>query len=52
MSKANGLNIIIEHTGINKALFSGIGDVLYDIPMLEKFNGYTVNNAKVVSIKI
>ena len=46
ISKASGLDIIIEHAGVNKASVSVIGDDLNDIPMLEKYNGYAVNNAK------
>jgi HAD superfamily hydrolase (TIGR01484 family) len=46
ISKASGLDIIIKHAGIDKKFVSVIGDDLNDIPMLEKYNGYAVNNAK------
>ena len=56
ISKASGLDIIIEHSKVDKDFVSVIGDDLNDIPMLEKYNGYAVNNAKdevkAVSLKI
>ena len=56
ISKASGLDIIIKHAGADRDLVSVIGDDLNDIPMLEKYNGYAVNNAKeevkAVSLKV
>jgi len=56
ISKASGLDIIIAHSKVDKNFVSVIGDDLNDIPMLEKYNGYAVNNAKeevkAVSLKI
>ena len=56
ISKASGLDIVIEHVGVHTNFVSVIGDDLNDIPMLEKYNGYAVNNAKeeakAVSLKV
>ncbi len=46
ISKASGLDIIIKHAGADSDFVSVIGDDLNDIPMLEKYKGYAVNNAK------
>lgn len=55
ISKATGVGIVIEHIGIDEKFVSVIGDDLNDIPMLERYNGYTVNNAreevKAISLK-
>ncbi len=56
ISKASGLDIIIEHAGADSDFVSVIGDDLNDIPMLKKYQGYAVNNAKeevkAVSLKV
>jgi len=46
ISKASGVEVVIQHAGIDERVVSVIGDDLNDIPMLERFNGYAVNNAK------
>lgn len=46
ISKASGLDIIIKHAQIEEEFVSVIGDDLNDIPMLERYNGYAVNNAR------
>jgi len=47
ISKASGVEVVIQHAGIeDETLVSVIGDDLNDIPMLERFNGYAVSNAK------
>lgn len=46
ISKASGLDLIIDLCQIEKENVSVIGDDLNDIPMLERYNGYVVNNAK------
>lgn len=55
ISKATGVGVLIEHLGIDEKFVSTIGDDFNDIPMLERYNGYTVNNAreevKAISLK-
>lgn len=46
ISKASGLDLLIEHCQIDEKNVAVIGDDLNDIPMLERHNGYAVNNAK------
>lgn len=56
ISKASGVEVVIKHTGTDEELVAVIGDDLNDIPMLERFNGYAVNNArpeaKAVALKV
>lgn len=56
ISKASGLDIVIEHANVTKQNVSVIGDDLNDIPMLERFNAYAVDNAKeevkAISLKV
>jgi len=55
ISKASGVGIVIEHASIDEQFVSVIGDDLNDIPMIERYNGFTVDNArdevKAVSVK-
>ncbi|WED24539.1 Cof-type HAD-IIB family hydrolase [Vibrio sp. JC009] len=46
ISKASGLELIVEQAAIREELVSVIGDDYNDIPMLERFTGYAVENAK------
>ena len=46
ISKATGVGVLIEHIGIDEQFVSVIGDDLNDIPMIERYKGYTVNNAR------
>jgi Cof subfamily protein (haloacid dehalogenase superfamily) len=56
ISKASGVEVVINHTKIDQQRVAVIGDDLNDIPMLERFNGYAVNNArpeaKAVAVKV
>lgn len=56
ISKASGLEFVIEHAQLKKENVAVIGDDLNDIPMLEKFRAYAVENAKdevkAISIKV
>ncbi len=46
ISKATGLDVVARHVGINFGNIYAIGDDLNDIPMIEKYRGYAVYNAK------
>jgi len=56
ISKASGVEVVVKHIGIDQQAVAVIGDDLNDIPMLERFNGYAVNNArpeaKAVALKV
>lgn len=56
ISKASGIDVVIQRIGVDEEFVSVIGDDLNDIPMLERYNGYAVNNArdeaKAVSLKV
>jgi len=46
ISKASGVEVVLQHAGVDESAVAVIGDDLNDIPMLERFNGYAVSNAK------
>lgn len=46
ISKASALDMVIDYADIKKENVSVIGDDLNDIPMLIKYNGYSVPNGK------
>lgn len=46
ISKASALDLLIEYTNVKEENVSVIGDDLNDIPMLLKYNGYSVPNAR------
>ncbi len=46
VSKASGLDAVIDHAGLERGEVYVIGDDLNDIPMIKKYRGSAVSNAK------
>ncbi|PSW14503.1 hypothetical protein C9J01_08710 [Photobacterium rosenbergii] len=46
ISKASGLELVMQHANISRSNVTVIGDDYNDIPMLEAFRGFAVPNAK------